>query len=140
MMKLVKDAMHLASAENHFGHNAIMLKHLFILFIILYAYLLMAGCDTKHASILSDNARILAFGDSLTYGTGAQKGEDYPSVLASLTGLEIINAGIPGEVSSDGLKRLPNLLDEHQPDLLILVHGGNDILKNSPEANLRKTY
>lgn len=86
---------------------------------------------------LTDDGVILAFGDSLTYGTGAAAGQDYPSVLAQLSGHEVINAGIPGEISEQGLQRLPDLLDEHQPSLLILMHGGNDILRKLPEEQTR---
>lgn len=86
---------------------------------------------------LTDDATILAFGDSLTYGTGAAAGQDYPSVLAQLTGHPVINTGIPGEISQQGLQRLPQLLDEHQPALLILMHGGNDILRKLPAEQTR---
>ncbi len=84
---------------------------------------------------LSNDAVILAFGDSLTYGTGASANNDYPTVLAQLSNRKVINAGFPGETSADGVKRLPMLLDEYQPGLLILIHGGNDILKKLPEAD-----
>lgn len=88
--------------------------------------------SSKTLTKLPDNAVILAFGDSLTYGTGASAGHDYPTILAELTAREVINKGIPGEISGDGLKRLPKLLDEYQPHLLILIHGGNDMLQHIP--------
>ncbi len=91
---------------------------------------------------LGPDARILAFGDSLTHGTGAGRGESYPQVLARLTGREVINAGVPGELSAAGLARLGPLLDRHAPQLLILCHGGNDLLRRldpaRTAANLRE--
>lgn len=75
---------------------------------------------------------MLILGDSLSYGTGANQGEDYPTLLASTTGWQIINAGIPGDTSSDGLARLPALLENHQPKLLIVALGGNDFLQQLP--------
>jgi len=72
---------------------------------------------------------ILAFGDSLTFGHGAPKNSSYPAVLSELTGRTVINEGISGELSGEGLQRLAALLDKHQPQLLLLCHGGNDILQ-----------
>lgn len=96
--------------------------------------IILTACSKSSDSLskLPDQAVILAFGDSLTYGTGASPQRDYPSILAKLTTREVVNAGRPGEISGDGLKRLPALLDLHQPDLLILIHGGNDMLRRIP--------
>lgn len=96
---------------------------------------LVCACKQHPQSInkLPSGAVILAFGDSLTYGTGVANNNDYPSILAKLSHLEVVNEGVPGEISADGLKRLPVLLDEIKPQLLILIHGGNDILKKIPE-------
>ena len=85
---------------------------------------------------LSPDAVILAFGDSLTYGSGASQNADYPAILSTLSSHEIINAGIPGEISRDGLNRLPDLLDEYQPELLILIHGGNDMIRRIPSQQI----
>jgi len=96
--------------------------------LISFAVLISCSRDAQMQP-LSSNATILAFGDSLTYGTGTSRDKTYPTILEKLTGLKVINAGVPGEVSSAGLMRLPSLLRKHQPDLIIICHGGNDILR-----------
>jgi len=98
----------------------------------------LSACDKPSPVFekLSPDAVILAFGDSLTYGSGASQNADYPAILSTLSSHEIINAGIPGEISRDGLNRLPDLLDEYQPELLILIHGGNDMIRRIPSQQI----
>lgn len=105
--------------------------HIPVTYLLLSLLLLLTGCGGQQHSIgqIPTDGTILAFGDSLTYGTGVSREESYPSVLQQLSGRQVINAGVPGEVTAQGVKRLPDLLGKHSPDLLILIHGGNDMLR-----------
>ena len=125
-------------AGKTFGMNNILRMHLSTICVSTFL-ILVSSCDdsTNTLSPLSPDSVILAFGNSLTYGTGANKTDNYPSRLSKLTNLKVINEGIPGEITHDGLKRLPNILDEHDPDLVILMHGANDIMQKLSKTNLK---
>lgn len=104
------------------------------------ALVILIGCSNPSLHSLPSDAVILAFGDSLTFGKGTDTESSYPAELARLSDREVVNAGISGETTAEGLQRLPEVLDKTNPDLLILMHGGNDILRNlnydSAKANL----
>lgn len=102
---------------------------------VLLAALLLCACSGETPP---RDAVVLAFGDSLTRGSGAAREYSYPAWLERLTNRRIINAGIPGEISAQGRERLPQLLDQHQPDLLILCHGANDLLRRMDTARTRE--
>jgi len=92
------------------------------------------GKKMKLAAVAPGN-KVLAFGDSVTYGTGADSGEGWPTLLAGLTGWSIENAGVPGDTAEAGKARLQALLDEQRPVLVIVEIGGNDFLRRrSPKA------
>jgi acyl-CoA thioesterase-1 len=100
---------------------------------------LLAACsrDAPRAQAVPAGATVLALGDSITYGTGAPSGASYPEALAKLTGWNVINAGVPGNTSAQALDRLPGLLAQHQPTLVLIGIGGNDFLRRLPDADTR---
>jgi len=101
--------------------------------------LLLAACRRAAPSArpVPPGATVLALGDSLTHGTGAPPEASYPAVLAQLTGWRVVNAGVSGDTSAQGLARLGGLLAEHSPALVLIGLGGNDLLRRLPEDGLR---
>lgn len=81
----------------------------------------------------SKGTNIICFGDSITFGYGANPGEDYPSALAKMVKMPVINAGIDGDTSSEALKRLQSDVLDRDPYLVIVEFGGNDFLRKIPE-------
>ena len=75
----------------------------------------------------------VAFGDSLTEGYGANEGNSYPAALSRSLGVPIVNAGVSGDTSADGLKRLDAVARQH-PRVVLLCFGGNDALNKIPLA------
>ena len=86
---------------------------------------------------LNPTDKILAFGDSITYGYGEGENESYPYLLSQSTNTQVINAGINGDTSQEGLQRLPALLEDNSIKLILLCFGGNDILQNIPLGELK---
>ncbi len=107
-------------------------------FLLLTAAVLAAcGKKAPKHSALPRGSAVLALGDSLTYGYGANPTESYPARLAELTGWTVTNGGVSGDTSAQALARLPELLREHTPRLVIISIGGNDFLRRQPENETR---
>ena len=102
------------------------------------AALLLSGCSGPSMEPLAPGEVILAFGDSLTEGVGATRAQSYPARLAELSGHPVINAGISGEITAEGMDRLPEVLEQTDPGLMILLLGGNDILRNGSHAEAKR--
>ena len=105
-----------------------------ILLILLTVVVLFSGyrifvsqSQVKEGTIPYDT--IICFGDSLTFGTGAGPGMDYPSQLSKMIVKPVINAGVPGDSTARALKRLQRDVLSRSPDMVLITLGGND-LKN----------
>lgn len=109
-------------------------KDYFFLFILIF----LCGCEATITNRDSQGSTIVCFGDSLTAGVGAEEGKDYPSVLRTLVALPVINAGVPGDTTFEGLKRLENDVLRHDPKLVIVTLGANDFLRQIPKEETLK--
>jgi acyl-CoA thioesterase-1 len=92
-------------------------------------------------NVHSRGSNVIAFGDSLTAGYGAQPGEDYPSRVSATTGITIINAGVSGDTTEMALARVDKDVLSRDPRIVIVGLGGNDYLQSTSitttEENLR---
>ncbi|MDD3017489.1 MAG: GDSL-type esterase/lipase family protein [Comamonas sp.] len=113
-----------------------------LLAVLASSVLSACGRSTPKAQALPSDATVLALGDSLTQGVGAQAQEAWPHVLAQRTGWEVVNGGVSGDTSAQALERLPDLLEEHRPALVVISIGGNDFLRqmsaDAAQANIRR--
>lgn len=100
-------------------------------FLALPTFLLIGCGDKVVVNKLPKGAKVVALGDSLTYGYGAERGQDYPSVLSKKTAWQIDNMGINGDTSADVLARLDKVMQK-SPRLVLLGIGGNDVLRRVP--------
>jgi lysophospholipase L1-like esterase len=103
------------------------------------AAVLLLSCSRERprGARVPRGATVLALGDSLTFGTGAQPHEAWPQLVKETSGWIVVNAGVPGDTSAQALARLSGLLAQHQPQLVIVSIGGNDFLGRVSEADTR---
>jgi acyl-CoA thioesterase-1 len=106
-----------------------------VLVLLFYGSLVLwlFGCakhEIKNAG--SQGKNIICFGDSITFGYGVDPGQAYPAILGKLLNLPVLNKGVDGDTTRDGLKRLQSDVLELQPRLVLIEFGGNDFLKKIP--------
>jgi acyl-CoA thioesterase-1 len=94
-----------------------------------FIFLTAAGCQKREIkNIHSTGKNIICFGDSLTYGYGVERGEDYPTALSKIAGVLVVNAGVSSQTSVDGMQRIETDVLAKNPRLVIIEFGGNDFL------------
>lgn len=103
---------------------------------------IMAGAALWLAALVAvadDRPRLLVMGDSLSAAYGIEQQQGWVSLLeARLDGkASVVNASISGETSSGGASRLPELIGQHEPDIVLLELGGNDGLRGLPPGQFR---
>ena len=104
---------------------------------LLFAATLFAACLPAAAARTA-----LVFGDSLSAAYGLSADQGWVHLLgerARAAGLDwrFVNASISGETTAGGLRRLPEDLKRHKPDLVVIALGANDALRGQPVAGIR---
>jgi len=95
------------------------------------AYLWLRPSHYPIENYPSPGTDIIAFGDSLVWGTGASKGNNFVDLLSQKIGRPVVNLGVPGDTTADGVARVSEL-DDYDPEVVLLLLGGNDHLKKVP--------
>lgn len=109
-----------------------------VFLVLLFSCLLAACKEAPKYQALAPGAVVLAFGDSVTHGTGAGSGEDYPARLAQRSGWRVVNAGIPGDTAAAAKSRIEAALQETNPAMVIVELGGNDFLRRRAEGEVKE--
>ncbi|MFA5357069.1 MAG: GDSL-type esterase/lipase family protein [Candidatus Omnitrophota bacterium] len=112
---------------------------IFIACLFVFCSGVLCGCAKREiANIASQGKNVICFGDSITYGYGAEPGGDYPSALAKMIDTPVINSGIDGDTSTEAVRRLKSDVLERDPLLVIVEFGGNDFLRKIPREETLK--
>ena len=105
-------------------------------FLGVTAAVLVAACSSLREVALPAGSVVLIVGDSISAGYGVAPDQAWPARLAQRTGWRIVAAGVSGDRTAGGRERLPGLIDEHRPALVLIELGGNDLLRGIPAAEI----
>lgn len=116
-----------------------MRKSLLIISLCLIGALIVVGIGNLFfgsrtpdvANYPSAGKNVIAFGDSLVEGVGSTEGNNFVSRVSRAVGVPILNYGVAGNTTRDGVERLPQVL-ENDPKVVLLLLGGNDYLRQIP--------
>ncbi len=107
-------------------------KVVIVIVIFLIGIYFLLGSDPEIKNYPSQGTDVIAFGDSLVEGVGASSDStNFVSLLSKKVGRPIVNLGISGNTTADGMARLREL-DDYKPKVVLLLLGGNDYLKKIP--------
>ena len=105
----------------------------------IFSFTFLSGCGKKEVRNTGSKGKtIVCFVDSITFGYGVTKQESYPTALAEMVNVPVINEGIDGDTSTEALQRLESDVLSRDPLLVIIELGGNDFLRKVPEEKTLK--
>lgn len=97
--------------------------------ILMLAAWLLAACSPPVKHLEPRQGPVVILGDSLAAGVGSESGAGFVGLLEERLGIEIVNAGVPGNTTAQGLERLEKDVLDRDPALVIVELGGNDFLR-----------
>ena len=114
------------------------MRSVFSRITILFALLLLQA-----ATAMAQQRNLLVYGDSLSAAYGMSEEQGWVNLLAERVGqdfpaYQVINGSVSGETTTGGLERLPAMLEQYRPDVIVLELGGNDGLRGIPIDAIRR--
>jgi|WetSurMetagenome_2_1015567.scaffolds.fasta_scaffold02806_4 acyl-CoA thioesterase I len=92
--------------------------------------------NPKIQNVHPTGENIICFGDSLTFGTGAAKGMDFPAQLSNMISRPVLNKGVPGDTTARALARLDRDVLSQSPRIVLITLGGNDLKNGVPKETV----
>ena len=110
---------------------------IYLLSFFMTLLLLLTNCQSQFSQITNLDSgvgqQIIVLGDSITAGYGLDKEQAYPHLLSHRLNIPVINRGVSGDRTADGLTRLSKDVLSQKPWIVIIALGGNDFLKKVPK-------
>jgi len=107
-----------------------------VVIVAIFAFLILRDKEDEITNIGGEGVSVVAFGDSLVYGVGSGGEGGFVSILSERIGRTIVNKGVSGNTTADGLKRVDEVL-ALEPEVVILLLGGNDAIR---KISTEKTF